>query len=87
MWLVLPAEVKTCRFTIGFRGLTLQERGMILLTKSRLPRRFPTVANWIIKHLPTTERWVRCRHDVQLIASANRLETNVEMAAPINRTA
>jgi hypothetical protein len=70
MWLALPARVKKCRFTIGFRRQTLREEGKRLLDQSGCSRRFPTISDWITKHLPRTERWLDYRCEVPVTASS-----------------
>lgn len=67
MWLTLPAGAKTCRFTIIYRPESVQERGTRLLS-SPLARRFPKVSGWIVKHLPTTERWRTYHREVAVKA-------------------
>ena len=67
--LSLPAQVRSCRFTVGFRLPTRQERCMHVLMKSCLWRRFPGPSAWITKRLPTTERWLVCRREVQVAGS------------------
>lgn len=70
IWLAIPADVKRCRFTIGFRYQTPQEAGMGLLDKLGGSRRFPAVSGWIVKHLPNTERWLAYRREVPVTGSS-----------------
>ena len=77
-WLGLPARVKSCRFTIGFRRETLNERGMRALRKSGVARRFPAISGWILEHLPHTERWLECRREVRVAASSIKIEAHNE---------
>jgi len=67
-WFALPAGVKRCRLTIGFRRETLQEHCMRLLDESGASGRFPKTSDWIVKHLPSTRQWRVCRRELQLMA-------------------
>jgi hypothetical protein len=75
IWRVLPAGAKRCRLTIGFRHLTLQERGTRVLDKSGVSRRLPAISGWITKHLPATELWLACRREVPVTVPWKELET------------
>jgi len=66
--ILLPERTRSCRFSVGFRPATLRERGLIVLRKSGLPRRFPWLSAWISGRLPTTEHWLEYRGEVQLPA-------------------
>ena len=85
MWLALPAGVKSCRFTIGYRRPTLKERGMMVLDKWGLSRRYPAVSGWIAQHLPANEQWLSCRREVEVAACPIKPEVYGEVAAPTNR--
>lgn len=85
--LIVPSQTRSCRFTFEFRPLTAQERGMNLLYKSGLWRRFPGTSAWIWKQLPSTEHWLACRREVRLTLfpieqEAHRLPLHPPMLGP-----
>lgn len=80
--LVLPTTVRSCQFNIGFRPPTFQGRGLMVLEKSGLWRRFPGISMWIYKRLPKTERWLICRPVLQVAAPPIRIETHSARSSP-----
>jgi len=74
----VPGETRRCRFTIGFRPLTLQERCSHSLAKWGLWRRFPKLSARISRRLPNTERWTECRREVVLSPVLLEQETHNE---------
>jgi hypothetical protein len=66
IWVPLPAETTSCRLTIGFRHQMPREDGLKVLDQSGVASHFPGVIPWLTKHLPTRQRWMVCRREVEV---------------------
>ncbi len=77
-WLFLPPQATSCRFTVGYRLPTLQERFETFLNQLGFWHHFPKTSTWIWRHMPTTERWLLCHRDVQLAVPPTQLQTQTD---------
>jgi hypothetical protein len=62
----VPPESKMCRFRVAYWPATARERWRLLNGKWVLARRYPSVFNWISRHLPDTRREFEAKREVCL---------------------
>jgi hypothetical protein len=74
--LPVAPPTRSLRFSIGYRTVTLQERGRKEFNKCGFRHRLPRLANWITGWLPSTPHWLVHHTEVQLPSFQDDSETH-----------